>query len=92
MTFNIRLDGEERDPANHFTRRIERLRATFGRWNAQLVGLQEPYGGQAIHLMSVLPTNIRLIGRLAPLGDARIPKQVSTNCCCLLFSQQPFCL
>jgi hypothetical protein len=33
-------------------------------------------GGQAIHLMSVLPLNLRLIGRFAPSHNERVPKQV----------------
>jgi hypothetical protein len=43
-SFNIRLDGLERNPENHFTKRIFRLQDTMERWKADSVGVQEPFG------------------------------------------------
>ena len=55
MSFNVRLDGLESDENNHFTRRVFRLRDTITRWHADLVGMQEPFGGQVHHMLLEFP-------------------------------------
>ena len=62
MTFNIRFDGVERDPNNHFTKRISRLTETITRWQPAILGVQEPFTGQLAHWQSTLPASYRSIG------------------------------
>ncbi|CAF0869827.1 unnamed protein product [Rotaria sordida] len=62
MTFNIRLDGVERDPNNHFTKRIYRLTETIEKWQPSILCVQEPFGGQLLHWQSHLPNYYRHIG------------------------------
>eukprot|EP00656_Telonema_subtile_P005292 TRINITY_DN12406_c0_g1_i2.p1 TRINITY_DN12406_c0_g1~~TRINITY_DN12406_c0_g1_i2.p1 ORF type:complete len:349 (-),score=72.36 TRINITY_DN12406_c0_g1_i2:155-1201(-) len=61
-TFNIRLDGQEADPSNHFTRRVHRLAGFLRETAPWAVGLQEPFSGQLLHLQSVLPARYAVIG------------------------------
>eukprot|EP01102_Stenamoeba_stenopodia_P015871 TRINITY_DN5482_c0_g1_i1.p1 TRINITY_DN5482_c0_g1~~TRINITY_DN5482_c0_g1_i1.p1 ORF type:complete len:413 (-),score=75.61 TRINITY_DN5482_c0_g1_i1:159-1397(-) len=62
MTFNIRLDGLESDPNNHWTKRVYRVRDTLERWKPFVVGLQEPFAGQVLHLQSIIPSRYQPIG------------------------------
>ena len=62
MTFNIRFDGLERDPNNHFTKRITRLTETVHRWQPAILAVQEPFTGQLAHWQSTLPSSYRSIG------------------------------
>ena len=62
VSFNIRLDGLERDPNNHFVKRLPRLAGFFNRVEPWLVGLQEPFSGQLMHLQSVLPPYFKAVG------------------------------
>lgn len=52
MSFNVRLDALESDPANHFTRRVHRLRETIRKWAPAVVGVQEPFAPQMHHMLS----------------------------------------
>ena len=62
MTFNIRLDGIERDPNNHFTKRISRLTRTIENWQPAILGVQEPFAGQLLHWQSHLPNYYQYVG------------------------------
>ena len=62
MTFNVRLDGIERDPNNHFTKRIYRLTETVEKWQPAILCVQEPFTGQLLHWQSLLPKYYRHIG------------------------------
>lgn len=62
MSFNIRLDGVEADPANHWTQRMARVRSVLDEYRPASVGLQEPFGGQVWHLQSVLDPKWRTVG------------------------------
>eukprot|EP01113_Clastostelium_recurvatum_P038633 TRINITY_DN5800_c0_g1_i5.p1 TRINITY_DN5800_c0_g1~~TRINITY_DN5800_c0_g1_i5.p1 ORF type:complete len:388 (-),score=27.70 TRINITY_DN5800_c0_g1_i5:63-1226(-) len=62
MTFNMRLDCEESDPNNHYTKRIHRINELFRSFEPWLVGLQEPFAGQLLHLQSYLPKHLNVIG------------------------------
>ncbi|KAJ9455426.1 hypothetical protein DIPPA_21427 [Diplonema papillatum] len=55
MSFNVRLDGLEQNPDNHFTRRVSRLRDTIMKWKPTMIGLQEPFGGQLHDILRALP-------------------------------------
>lgn len=57
MSFNIRLDGHECDPNNHFIKRISRLNTTISSFRPTFLGLQEPFSGQLLHLQSYLPSH-----------------------------------
>lgn len=61
-SYNIRLDGEEDDIENHFTRRDVRLSKFFNETSPLLCGLQEPFGGQMLHLGRMLPPQLRYFG------------------------------
>lgn len=62
MTFNIRFDGVERDPNNHFTKRVSRLTETVEKWQPAIIGLQEAFASQIIHWKSQLPSHYDHIG------------------------------
>eukprot|EP01118_Nematostelium_gracile_P011866 TRINITY_DN4280_c0_g1_i2.p1 TRINITY_DN4280_c0_g1~~TRINITY_DN4280_c0_g1_i2.p1 ORF type:complete len:371 (-),score=69.07 TRINITY_DN4280_c0_g1_i2:20-1132(-) len=62
MTFNIRFDGEEADPNNHFTKRIFRLKETIEKYSPALIGFQEPFVGQLLHLRTELPKRYNAVG------------------------------
>jgi endonuclease/exonuclease/phosphatase family metal-dependent hydrolase len=62
VTYNIRLDQEEHQPDNHFTRRVHRLAAFFKEARPWLAGLQEPFSGQLLHLQSLLPAEYKALG------------------------------
>eukprot|EP00697_Spironema_sp_BW2_P005092 gnl/Spiro4/16869_TR9082_c0_g1_i1.p1 gnl/Spiro4/16869_TR9082_c0_g1~~gnl/Spiro4/16869_TR9082_c0_g1_i1.p1 ORF type:complete len:456 (-),score=96.80 gnl/Spiro4/16869_TR9082_c0_g1_i1:152-1489(-) len=62
MSFNIRLDTEESDINNHWTRRLPRVVAMFDEYRPWTVGIQELYAGQTTHLLSALPTYWRMVG------------------------------
>ena len=62
ITFNIRIDIEEADTNNHFTKRVERIAALIQRLSAAVIGLQEPFSGQVMHLQSHLPKHYDVIG------------------------------
>ena len=69
MSFNVRLDGLEKNPNNHFTKRVDRLKAVIERWKPSIAGLQEPYGEQMAHIMRYMPSNYRVIGTHASLQE-----------------------
>eukprot|EP01119_Soliformovum_irregulare_P017866 TRINITY_DN5371_c0_g1_i1.p1 TRINITY_DN5371_c0_g1~~TRINITY_DN5371_c0_g1_i1.p1 ORF type:complete len:385 (+),score=75.61 TRINITY_DN5371_c0_g1_i1:44-1198(+) len=75
MTFNIRVDIEERDVANHFKNRVFRIRDTILKWRPHLMGLQEPFAGQLLHLQSTLPKRYREIGFHRNTGDLGHPSR-----------------
>jgi len=62
MTFNIRFDGVENDPNNHFTKRIYRLTETIERWQPSILCVQELFAGQLLHWESLLPKYYQHIG------------------------------
>eukprot|EP01126_Amoeba_proteus_P006196 TRINITY_DN12152_c2_g1_i1.p1 TRINITY_DN12152_c2_g1~~TRINITY_DN12152_c2_g1_i1.p1 ORF type:complete len:381 (+),score=29.84 TRINITY_DN12152_c2_g1_i1:55-1197(+) len=62
QTFNIRLDALEADDRNHFRFRVHRLAKFFNDSKPCLVGLQEPFSGQLLHLQSELKQNYEVIG------------------------------
>ncbi|CAF3264166.1 unnamed protein product [Rotaria socialis] len=62
MTFNIRFDGVERDPNNHFTKRIYRLTETIKKWQPSILNVQEPFTSQLLHWRSHLPEYYHCIG------------------------------
>ena len=62
MTYNIRIDMEERDANNHYTKRVGRLSSFIGRMEPWLIGLQEPSSGQLLHLQSGLASHWRAVG------------------------------
>ncbi|UJR11051.1 hypothetical protein I4U23_015235 [Adineta vaga] len=62
MTFNIRFDGIEHDPNNHFTKRVYRLTETIGKWQPAILGVQEPFTDQLLHLQSHLPNYYQHVG------------------------------
>ena len=62
MTFNIRLDGFERNPNNHFTKRIYRLIETIEKWQPVILCLQEPLTKQLQQWQSHLPKYYQSIG------------------------------
>jgi len=68
ITFNMRLDCEESNEENHFRRRVFRLSKFFNETKPWLVGLQEPFSGQLLHLQSLLPSHYQ------PLGNERNEK------------------
>ncbi|CAE7948614.1 ANKRD50 [Symbiodinium sp. KB8] len=62
MTYNIRIDMEERDANNHYTKRVGRLSSFIGRMEPWLIGLQEPSSGQLLHLQSGLASHWQAVG------------------------------
>jgi endonuclease/exonuclease/phosphatase family metal-dependent hydrolase len=78
MSFNIRLDAWESDARNHFTKRVHRLAHTITTLRPHLVGMQEPFAGQLLHLGAHLPARYKALGRrrtphhIADMGDARV--------------------
>ena len=62
MTYNIRIDMEERDANNHYTKRVGRLSSFIGSMEPWLIGLQEPSSGQLLHLQSGLASHWRAVG------------------------------
>jgi endonuclease/exonuclease/phosphatase family metal-dependent hydrolase len=62
MTFNIRLDGLESDLNNHFTLRVLRLGSFFNSTKPWLVGLQEPFSGQLLHLQRETTRDYSVLG------------------------------
>ncbi|CAF5012708.1 unnamed protein product, partial [Rotaria sp. Silwood1] len=62
MTFNIRFDGIEHDPNNHFTKRVYRLTETIEKWQPSILNVQEPFANQLLHWRSHLPTYYQYIG------------------------------
>lgn len=62
MIFNIRFDGVERNPNNHFTKRVYRLSDTIEKWQPSILGVQEPFAGQLLHLESLLPKYYQHVG------------------------------
>ena len=71
MSFNVRLDCEESNLDNHFTRRVSRLRDTIMKWKPNVVGMQEPFGGQVHHMLLEFPKGhtYRAIGYPRPGVD-----------------------
>ena len=65
VSYNIRLDAQESDPNNHFTRRVHRLGAFVREVEPWIVGLQEPFSGQLLHLESLLPDQFAVVGDIA---------------------------
>jgi endonuclease/exonuclease/phosphatase family metal-dependent hydrolase len=49
-SFNIRLDAPEHNESNHFRHRVKRLADYFDTNKPMLVGLQEPFISQILHL------------------------------------------
>ncbi|CAF3498504.1 unnamed protein product [Rotaria sp. Silwood1] len=78
MTFNIRLDGVERDPNNHFTKRVYRLTETVKKWQPFILSVQEPFAGQLLHWRSQLPEHYQYIG-YQPGGIDRNLKDPSSH-------------
>ena len=62
MSFNVRLDGLEKDANNHFTKRVFRLAKVFEDWDPLIAGLQEPFSGQVMHMLRELPPKYKPIG------------------------------
>ncbi|CAE7448876.1 ANKRD50 [Symbiodinium natans] len=62
LTYNIRIDMEERDANNHFTKRVGRLSRFIGKVEPWLMGLQEPSSGQLLHLQAGLASHWKAIG------------------------------
>ncbi|UJR16817.1 hypothetical protein I4U23_003716 [Adineta vaga] len=62
MTFNIRLDGVERNPNNQFSKRVFRLTETIRKWEPSILGVQEPFANQLLHWQSQLPKYYQYIG------------------------------
>eukprot|EP00932_Pfiesteria_piscicida_P014492 SRR837773.26272.p1 GENE.SRR837773.26272~~SRR837773.26272.p1 ORF type:complete len:153 (+),score=21.96 SRR837773.26272:164-622(+) len=62
MSFNIRLDADESNLDNHFTRRVHRLADFLNQSAPWLVGMQEPFSGQLLHLQSLLPARYVALG------------------------------
>ena len=70
VSFNIRLDAEESNPDNHFTKRVSRLARFFNTVRPTLAGLQEPFSGQLLHLESELtPGVFGVVGRYRRLSE-----------------------
>ena len=62
LSFNVRLDALEANPEHHFTKRVSRLGTTFARLQPTLVGLQEPFAGQLLHMKRYLPEKYVPVG------------------------------
>lgn len=73
MSFNMRFDGLESDPSNHFLQRLPRIARLFTRAQPWVAGLQEALSGQLVHTMSVLPARYRSVTYARP-GNA--PAQI----------------
>lgn len=70
MTFNIRLDGFEHNPDNHFTKRIYRLTETIEKWQPAILCVQEPFTTQLQQWQSHLPKHYQSIGYQHESTDA----------------------
>ena len=62
MTYNIRIDMEETDANNHYTKRVGRLASFISRMEPWLIGLQEPSSGQLLHLQAGLARHWKAVG------------------------------
>lgn len=85
MTFNIRFDGVERDPNNHFTKRVYRLTETVEKWQPSILGVQEPFTGQLLHWKSLLPNYYQHIGYRSDHTDSNL-EHVSSRMDCQVAS------
>jgi endonuclease/exonuclease/phosphatase family metal-dependent hydrolase len=85
MSYNIRIDAEEPNPKNHWTRRVSRVAKTINRWRPAIIGLQEPSGGQVAHLLAKLEPEdkavYRVLGynRKSPDGPVLNPSPASDS-------------
>jgi endonuclease/exonuclease/phosphatase family metal-dependent hydrolase len=62
-SFNIRLDAPEQNESNHFRHRVKRLANYFDTNQPMLVGLQEPFISQILHLKKEMSkSSYRFIG------------------------------
>lgn len=75
VSFNIRYDGVERLETNHYRQRVTRLADFLTRVEPSLVGLQEAFSGQLLHLQSLLPAHARVVG-YAREGDRADPRRM----------------
>ncbi|CAF1227882.1 unnamed protein product [Adineta steineri] len=77
MTFNIRFDGPERDPNNHFTKRIFRLTETIKKWEPSILSVQEPFADQLRQWHSHLPKHYQYIGYQPDDADSNLVHPLS---------------